>query len=169
MPLLEQQLGSASEGLRAPRRSRRSPRGGGDPGVAAERRVDRALVPGVFRATLPGRWQPTPPANAAATFTHVQAGRAAGDGVVDAVPATAAAVLTSAGYAARFERSEGDREIRQRHADGRADDDRAGLGQHRRVRQRNGHALLVDLEQRGPRHRRGNAACRWSRRRGCSC
>ena len=49
---------------------------------------------------LPGRWQPTPPANAVAAFTHVQQCRAAGAAVGHAVPAAPAAVLTSARYAA---------------------------------------------------------------------
>ena len=48
---------------------------------------------------VPGRWQPTPPTNAAAAFTHLQkaAPMALSDG--DAVPAAAAANLQNARYA----------------------------------------------------------------------
>ena len=79
---------------------------------------------------LPGRWQPTPPANPRRP-SRTSAGRAAGDGVLDAVPAGAAAVADERPLRHGPERGEGDRQVGQRDADRRADGHRAALGQHR--------------------------------------
>jgi hypothetical protein len=96
---------------------------------------------------LPGRWQPTPPAEAAATFTHLQhAAPMAVHSATQFLPSPPPS-LTSARYAADLNevkllgRSDSG-------AQRRTDDHRASL-----VSRRHHHRLLLRVEQRGSRCR----------------
>ena len=117
---------------------------------------------------LPGRWQPTPPNNAAAAFTHLQhAAPMALLTPTQYLPPPPPS-LTSARYAADFNEvkliGKSDSATRTRRADG----DRAALGRHRHDRRRHGHQLLRRSGTTSRATWHASASCRWSRRRGCS-
>ena len=114
-----------------------------------------AAFPPYSEPLLPGRWQPTPPANAAAAFTHLQhaapmALLSATQYLPDPPPA-----LTSARYATDLNEVMSIGRRRQRVAHGRTDGHCPAVGGHRHRRRpcRNRHRLHLRLEQR--RSRRG--------------
>ena len=146
------------------RRSRRRSWRGGRTTAGSCRRSRR-----IPSRRFPGRWQPTPPANAAATFTHVQ--QAAPLAMVSSTQflPPPPPILTSARYADGPERSEADRQVDsatrtpEQTAIARLWASIAASGTGTATH------YFVDLEQHRPRRRPRAAACRWSRPRGCSC
>ena len=119
---------------------------------------------------VPGRWQRTPPANAAPSFTHLQNAAPTGPGQLrrsscPPPPPT----LQNPRYATDLNEVALIGRVEQRDAHARADGDRPAVGRHRRDRHRHRDQLHVDLEQHRPRRGAPARGCRWSRPPGCSC
>ena len=120
----------------APGSRRRSWRG-------ARTTAGSVAVPAYSEPLLPGRWQPTPPNNAVAAFTHLPAPTPLALLIGDAVPAAAAAGTDQRALRARRQRGQGDRQVRQRRR-GRLSRRRSpGCGRASRLRQRHAPPLFA--------------------------
>ena len=116
---------------------------------------------------LPGRWQPTPPSNAAAAFTHVRnAAPMALLSPTQYLPPPPPS-LTSERVRNRLQRGEGAGQVRQRNAHRGADGDRAALGRPHHDRRAQGQQASSSSGTTSPATWSPIAISRWSRRRGC--
>ena len=136
----------------APASRRKSWRGGRTTGGSCRR---SRRIPS---RRCPGRWQPTPPANAAATFTHVQQAAPLAMVTPTQFLPVPPPIADERGVCDRPQRGEADRQVGQRHAHAGADGHRAALGERRGLRQRHRDALFRHLEQHRARPVAG--ACR---------
>ena len=140
--------------------------------VLAWRQNDGWIVTGLppyFEPLLPGRWQPTPPNNPAAAFTHLQ--NAAPLAMLSATQFCRSRRRRSRASATRptSTRCKPPRQVGQRDPHARADRRSRGLWAGvADDRHRDGDTISRDLEQYRARRRRSSDGCRSSRPRGCS-